>query len=724
MTERSVIISKGVLNLKPMKSVIRASVLFLLILCMTVSALAVQPPDFSALVEQGVQENIPGVIVTTKPKFYVSEIRSFWGKYTVYRSASTGELGITDYLGNIYFHPTGEAADMIEVHDCGLAAVLTDLGWQPFNIYGRRLCDEQYFSGELHVVPDWATGSYRYMAGELRSKDSPAPVGGMIVDVYGHQLVAEDLGLVYDGKIAYKQGGKWGLCKLFGETLLPCTYDYLQLVAKDVALAEKDGVYSLIDSTGSRLVALDRYEDVQSAAPFFERLLVKEDGKWGVLDLNGDEIYPCIYTELEGPYEHGYYYGKTGGLWHYLEEDGMDIPLTDDRVGNNYAQKITQDIYLKGKDMQITLIDRSGNQLIPDWYTDHCCSNGFIILAARVEDRPPIFNGSVYNEDAQKLLDFSGVSDYGVTKDRIVLYKNKTVEFYDADGVLRQTLDQIDSIWIDDWYCIVCRNGKYAMASSEGEVLTGFDYSDRHMSADGLLDMKKDGKWYLFNAEGNQILTNPTDNCIYFDQSDEEMYSYYITDGAVGFLKYRGTDDPAFGDVDKNAWYAKNVDFCEKAGLMNGVGSGRFAPGNTMTRAMLVQVLYNLSGEKSAPYGFADVPEGTWYSDAVNWAAANGIVNGVGGNRFSPNAPVTREQTVTILRRYALSFGEAPFREDALAGFSDASRVSGYARDSMCWAVQTGLINGRTPTTLAPDGQTTRAEIAALLQRFVLQYAS
>ncbi len=711
--------------MKAVKYFFRASIVFLLIVSFTASAFAFEPPDFSAIAQKGNEDSIPGVIVMTKPKYYVSQISTFSGKYAVYRNASTGEFGVTDYMGNIYFQNAYPITDigMIEAYDSGLLCVATPRGWQPFNIYGRRLCDEQYACSELHVTQDWATGSYRYMAGELIFQDDPGRTGGLLVDLYGHQMVEEDLGLIYDGKITYQNSGKWGLCHLFGDPILPCTFDSLQFVAKDILLAKLNGVFSLIDPAGKRLLALNMYDEVKSAAPFYERLLVKAHGNWGVLDLQGNQILPCIYSELEGPYD--YYYGKTDGLWHYLEEDGVDIPLTDDRVGNNYAAKISQDLYLKGKDMQITLTDRSGNQLIPDWYTDHNISNGFVILATRMNRDATIFTGSVYDENAARLMDFTDVSVFGATKDRIALLKNSTAEFYDAQGGLRQSVDNVDTLWITDWYCVVRRDGKYAMTNSMGELVTEFDFTNAHQVADGLLGLKQYDEWFLYNANGTLALQFPSQQRFYFDEfyGPDNMYSYYDTSGVFGFIKYRAAGTSAFVDVPETAWYAKNVDFCEKTGLMNGVGSGCFAPGKVMTRAMLVQVLYNLSGYACADYGFTDVPGHEWYYAAVNWAAANGIVNGVGGGKFSPNEPVTREQTVTILRRYAQCFGEVPFSEDALAGFSDASRVSNYARDSMCWAVQNGLINGRTSTTLVPDGQTTRAEIAALLQRFVLSYA-
>ena len=176
-----------------------------------------------------------------------------------------------------------------------------------------------------------------------------------------------------------------------------------------------------------------------------------------------------------------------------------------------------------------------------------------------------------------------------------------------------------------------------------------------------------------------------------------------------------------FTDVRQGAWYYPAVFYAYFNGVMNGVSSTRFAPTQPMSRAMLVQVLYNLSGSPSEDAGFADVAEGSWYYNAVCWAAANGIVNGKSPTRFAPNDPVTRQQAVTILQRYAAGFGPAEGSEDALSGFEDEAKVSAYARPAMCWAVETGLITGTTSTTLSPNSPMTRAQIATVLMRFLQQ---
>ena len=174
-----------------------------------------------------------------------------------------------------------------------------------------------------------------------------------------------------------------------------------------------------------------------------------------------------------------------------------------------------------------------------------------------------------------------------------------------------------------------------------------------------------------------------------------------------------------FTDVKAGTWYYMPVLYAYYNGLMSGVSSSKFSPTVTMTRAMLVQVLYNLAGSPSESYGFRDVPENAWYADAVNWAANNGIVAGTSETTFSPNANITREQVATILYRFASKLGPVEASADALQGFRDADKVSDFAVEAMRWAVTKGLIQGTASNRLSPKGNATRAEVAAILQRFV-----
>ena len=175
-----------------------------------------------------------------------------------------------------------------------------------------------------------------------------------------------------------------------------------------------------------------------------------------------------------------------------------------------------------------------------------------------------------------------------------------------------------------------------------------------------------------------------------------------------------------FGDVDRGRWYHTSIDFVLENGLFNGMSQSSFAPDRTMTRAMLVTVLHRLAGSPSASGApqFADVAAGKWYSNAIAWAAEQGVVNGVGQNRFDPEGEITRQQLVTIFYRYAALTGRDVSARADLQAYTDAASVSAYARTPMAWAVAAGLVNGLPGGRLDPAGSATRAQVAAIVMRF------
>lgn len=176
-----------------------------------------------------------------------------------------------------------------------------------------------------------------------------------------------------------------------------------------------------------------------------------------------------------------------------------------------------------------------------------------------------------------------------------------------------------------------------------------------------------------------------------------------------------------FGDVDSSAWYRSAVDFVSGRGLFSGVGQDSFAPELPLSRGMLASVLYRLegAGPQQAAVSFADVASGAWYAQGTAWAAEAGIVSGYGSGRFGPDDSVTREQLAVILFRYAQLLGVNTGGRDSLSEFSDSGSVSGWAREAVAWAVDAGVISGLPGETLLPAGTATRAEAAAMLQRFV-----
>ena len=170
-----------------------------------------------------------------------------------------------------------------------------------------------------------------------------------------------------------------------------------------------------------------------------------------------------------------------------------------------------------------------------------------------------------------------------------------------------------------------------------------------------------------------------------------------------------------FTDCDAQ-WYHEAVDYVAANGLMGGVSATEFAPQDTMTRAMIVTVLYREAGSPAVEEasGFSDVPAGEWYSDAVAWAEDNGVVNGVGDGKFDPMGNVTREQIATILWRYE----GTPAAEADLTSFGDAASISDYALEAMTWAVSEGILNGDNGN-LKPTASATRAEFACMIMRYL-----
>ena len=175
-----------------------------------------------------------------------------------------------------------------------------------------------------------------------------------------------------------------------------------------------------------------------------------------------------------------------------------------------------------------------------------------------------------------------------------------------------------------------------------------------------------------------------------------------------------------FTDVRESDWFYEDVAFAYENGLFAGTSDTTFSPNASMTRAMLVTVLYRLEGQPAVNgrSGFSDVQYNGYYEDAVTWAADNGIVNGTSTTTFSPNANVTREQMAAILYRYAQHKKYNTAANSGLNGFTDHASVSGYAAASLEWAVAEKLVNG-SAGKLMPTGNATRAQVAAILHRFV-----
>ena len=212
-------------------------------------------------------------------------------------------------------------------------------------------------------------------------------------------------------------------------------------------------------------------------------------------------------------------------------------------------------------------------------------------------------------------------------------------------------------------------------------------------------------------------------------EGNATLESTTITPGQDVSVSFAGEteqpDEPAsdlpYRDVRANDWFYDAVKFVSDEKLMTGTGANTFAPNLTTTRGMIVSILYRLEGgpqiNGSSP--FTDVKDDDWYGDAVRWAERAGVVSGTSATTFAPNAAITREQLAAILMNYANYKHENTSARADLSKYSDAGKISSWAHDVMAWAVSKGYISGMTATTLAPQGSATRAQVAAILQRYL-----
>ena len=171
-----------------------------------------------------------------------------------------------------------------------------------------------------------------------------------------------------------------------------------------------------------------------------------------------------------------------------------------------------------------------------------------------------------------------------------------------------------------------------------------------------------------------------------------------------------------FPDVKDAGWYIEAIEFVSVNGLMTGYSNGKFGPNDNLSRAQFAQILYNKEGRPvTGESRFSDVKDGMWYACAVSWAAEKGVVSGVGGGRFAPDRPITRQDLAVMLWRYAGS----PEPAGAELNFKDADKVSGYARKALCWATENGVVSGKPGKVLDPKGAAKRSEVAQMLMNYL-----
>jgi uncharacterized repeat protein (TIGR02543 family) len=237
----------------------------------------------------------------------------------------------------------------------------------------------------------------------------------------------------------------------------------------------------------------------------------------------------------------------------------------------------------------------------------------------------------------------------------------------------------------------------------------------------GTLTIPSDNGGTVINAPGGTTIGG--DGTVTFP--DDEGGTITTPDGTEIDAQGGTTIDPderenPFTDVKPSDWFYNDVGYAYKNGLFNGMSATTFSPNNSMSRAMLVTVLWRIAGSRAASgTAFTDVVGGLWYSEAVAWAAANGIVSGIGGGLFSPDAEITREQLAVMIYNYQQYSGKIPPDIAADRTFNDAGDISGWAAGAVDALVTQGIISGKPGGIFEPQGTATRAEVAAMLHRYI-----
>ena len=217
---------------------------------------------------------------------------------------------------------------------------------------------------------------------------------------------------------------------------------------------------------------------------------------------------------------------------------------------------------------------------------------------------------------------------------------------------------------------------------------------------------------FVKTAKGDQLKV--------YEAKKTGTYYFYMPDQYVTVSAYFAPAASAlpFNDVAYTSWYYDAVKFVYDKSIMDGVSYYRFAPDATITRGMVVTMLWRMAGEPyEAAAGFTDVAAGRYYTTAVAWAAKNGIVEGMTSTTFAPDQAITREQLASILYRYAKWLGFSGYGSD-ISGYTDAGKVSSYAYDAMSWAVRSGVVTGTSAKVLDPQGTASRAAAAQMFMNF------
>ena len=413
-----------------------------------------------------------------------------------------------------------------------------------------------------------------------------------------------------------------------------------------------------------------------------------------------------------------------------VEGCGTDLPKTSDWATDGESYKHPVEIKKEGK----VTIDSTSSMVLQNnadndntiYFVESTLDNNGT-LQANVVTKAPTGSFSVTVKNGNSVLDVATVksgetyklpaalSDYGYN--HFQGWTDGTNTYKGGETVTIKANTTFTAVW--SYIPPANPNYRIDIPAVEGGTVTA-DPAAAKAGATVTLTATPDEGY----AVGTITVTDRFGDAVKVTENADGTYTFTMPNGQVTVkATFVETEEPApaepFPDVDENDWFYDEVVYVYENGLMNGVENNQFAPNTATNRAMLATILYRLAGEPavSGDLPFTDVAAGTWYTDAVLWAAQNGIVNGLGENTFAPMNTLTREQLVTMLYRYAEAEGYDVSAAADLSGYPDAGKVQPYAQEAMTWAVAEGIVEGMDGN-LNPAGHATRAQIATILMRF------
>ncbi len=429
------------------------------------------------------------------------------------------------------------------------------------------------------------------------------------------------------------------------------------------------------------------------------------------------EIEPATYSVTAGSSLHGTIdiyvgYGKDPSALEYgdwvevyvrpasgyylksLKHNGNSVDVT----GNKYEFQITEDTYITA--------EFSDSLYVETYYSSW---NGTVVTYDRYWDKETEFDygDTVYVQITPKdgyTIDKISITDSVTGKS--VSYTESSTE----KNVYYFTMPEhpvLVKVEFKEGYSITVADTKY------GKIKV----SEKNADEDDRITITVEPD-YGYQLTWLSIKAKDGTKVSYSEGYTKNTYYFYMPDQDVTISATFSRGTLPFTDVKRTDWFYDAVSFTYNMGIMDGVETNKFSPSTTITRGMVVTMLWRMAGE---PYAsgtyFDDVSYGRYYTTAVAWSARNNIIEGSGANTFGVNDPITREQLAVILYRYA-KYMNYSTTTSSLYGYDDANKVSSWAKDAMGWAVRNGVIGGVTNTTLCPNNTATRAEVAQMFMNF------